>query len=58
MDDNTISANAECINELTNILELESQAMIEWFKNNKMTVNPDKFQAIIIEKKKKNHKND
>ena len=28
---------------------------IKWFKDNKMIVNPGKFQAIILDKKKNNH---
>ena len=28
----------------------ESAICIEWFRNNKMQANPDKFQAIILEK--------
>ena len=28
---------------------------IKWFKDNKMIVNPGKFQAIILGKKKNNH---
>ena len=29
--------------------------VIKWFKDNKMIVNPGKFQAIILDKKKNNH---
>ena len=28
---------------------------IKWFKDNKMIVNPGKFQTIILDKKKNNH---
>ena len=49
-DDNTISAFAESIPELIKILESESNIAIDWFKNNDMIVNPDKFHAIIINK--------
>ena len=28
---------------------------IKWFKDNKIIVNPEKFQAIILDKKKTNH---
>ena len=34
------------IENLFSTLESESQAAIEWFKLNEMTVNPEKFQAI------------
>ena len=42
----------ETIQNLTGLLETESSIAIEWFQNNKMMVNPGKFQAIIIDKKK------
>ena len=47
-DDNTISAWGNCIEDLINILESESEIAIKWFSENKMIVNPDKFQAIIV----------
>ena len=31
--------------------ESDSNIPIEWFKKNKMIVNPDKFQAIVLNKK-------
>ena len=49
-DDNTISAFANTINELINILQSESETAISWFQNNEMIVNPEKFQAIIPSK--------
>ena len=30
----------------------------DWFKENQVVVNPDKFQVIIIDKKKGNHTNE
>ena len=30
----------------------------DWFKKNQMIVNPDKFQVIIIDKKKGDHANE
>ena len=42
-DDNTLSAFATTIPELIKILESESEVFIDWFKVNKMIVNPDKF---------------
>ena len=45
----------ETIQNLIALLETESNTAIEWFQNNKMMVNPGKFQAIIIDKKKKCH---
>ena len=29
---------------------------MDWFEKNKMIVNPDKFQAIILDKQKSDHK--
>ncbi len=49
-DDNTISAFADTIPDLIRILESESDVAIKWFEMNEMIVNPDKFQAIIINK--------
>ena len=31
-------------------LEKESESILEWFKNNSMIANLDKFQAIILRK--------
>ena len=50
-DDNTLSAFAKTILELINVLQSESE-IIDWFKNNKTIVNPDKFHAILLEKKR------
>jgi len=47
-DDNTISDAAKNIPDLIKQLEDESNNAIEWFNNNQMIVNPDKFQAIIL----------
>ena len=33
------------------ILESESQVLIDWFKENKMQANPDKFQVIAVGKR-------
>ena len=56
-DDNTLSAFAETILELIDILQSGSEIVIDWFKNNKMIVNPDKFQAILLDKRKSGHTN-
>ena len=50
-DDNTLSVWANTISGLTNKLESDSNIAIEWFKINKMIGNPDKFQAIVLNKK-------
>ena len=51
-DDNTLSAFAETILELIDILQSGFEIVIDWFKNNKMIVNPDKFQSILLDKRK------
>jgi hypothetical protein len=38
-------------NELTSVLESESNVLINWFKVNKMQANPDKFQVLVVGKK-------
>ena len=57
-DDNTLSAFAENASKLINILQSESEVITDWFKKNQMIVNPDKFQVIIIDKKKGDHTNE
>ena len=52
-DDNTLYAFAKTIAELINALQSKLEVVISYFKNNKMIVNPDKFQAMIIDKRKK-----
>jgi len=53
-DDNTISDADKYIPKLIKKLEDESNNAIEWFQNNLMIVNPDKFQAIIFNKNSNN----
>ena len=57
-DDNTLSAFAENVSKLINILQSESEVITDWFKKNQMMVNPDKVQVIIIDKKKGDHTNE
>ena len=52
-DNNTIIADENTIEELISTLEKENQAFIDWFLSNKMIVNPDKFQAIVVKRKNK-----
>ena len=54
-DDNTLSAFTTTVSRLIKILESESEVVIDWFKKSKMVVNPDKFQAIILDKRKRDH---
>ena len=52
-----ILAFAETILESIDILQSESKTLIYWFKDDKMIVNPDKFQAILLDKIKSDHTN-
>ena len=54
----TLSMLEKNIQNLIAILETESNTANEWFQNNKMMVNPGKFQAIIIDENKKCHTNE
>ena len=53
-DDNTLSAWGETVSKLIDTLESESNVAIDWFTKNEIIINPDKFQAIILDKKKSN----
>ena len=44
-DDNTLASFASTLKELLPILESECKVAINWFYNNKMILNPDKFQV-------------
>ena len=57
-DDNRLSVFAENVSKLINILQSESDVITDWFKKKQMIVNPDKFQVIIIDKKKSDHTNE
>ena len=47
-DDNTIATFSNSFGDLITDLQKESENAIDRFHSNKMTVNPDKFQSIII----------
>ena len=49
--DNTLSAFAKTILELIDVLQSEPEIVLDWFKNNKMIVNPGKFHAILLDRK-------
>ena len=49
-DDNTLASFASTLKELLPILGLECETAINWLHNNKMIVNPDKFQVILLDK--------
>ena len=51
-DYDIFSACASTISDLINKLESYNNIAKEWFKMNKMMVNPDKFQAMVLNKKR------
>ena len=51
-DGNSLSAAVKTVTELKNTLQSNSEVIINWFKNNKMIVNPEKFKAVILDKQK------
>ena len=53
-DDNTIAVTCKSLNDLLGILERDSESAIDCFNNNNMIANPDKFQAIIMNKRREN----
>ena len=57
-DDNNLSAVVAIVSRLIKTLETESEVIIDWFKKNKTVVNPDKFQTIILDKRKDDHTNE
>ena len=52
-DDNTISITATDTNSLLQLIKINTNICIDWFKDNEMTANPSKFQAIAIGNKDK-----
>ena len=50
-DDNTISAVSKSKTDLIKTLEYESNIAVKWFRENKMIVNFDKFQAMLLEER-------
>ena len=56
-DDNTLSSFGKTIENLLSILESENEIAINWFKGNRMIVNPGTIQLVIFDKKKGNHSN-
>ena len=48
-DDNTISATADNIDHRMLTLKHESELAIKWFTENRMILNPDKSQAMILQ---------
>ena len=54
-DDNTISTASKNMSSLIQTLEEESETAVDWFNQNKMIVNPEKFQATLLEKRNENN---
>jgi hypothetical protein len=50
-DDNTLSYASSSIQDLVKTLEDDSLSLINWFSQNQMKANPEKFQAIALGKK-------
>ena len=51
-DDTALSCFGKTVKDLINVLKEESEVAINWFSNNEMIVNPDKFKSIILTKNK------
>ena len=47
-DDNTVSYSAPCLSDVLSSLQSDCNRAIEWFTNNGMKANPDKFQFMIL----------
>ena len=54
-DDNTITSSSGTLSQLIKDLQSEGNNATDWFKMNNMIVNPEKFQAIIIDRKGQNN---
>ena len=55
VDHNTISTGSKNMSNLIQTLEKEEKRAVGWFSQNKMIVNPDKFQAMLLEKRNGNN---
>ena len=47
-DDKTISVTCKNLNDLLCTINKISEAVVDWFTNNNMIANPDKFQAVSM----------
>ena len=54
-DDNSLNNAAKSIDSLKQALESECKVAIKWFHENKVIANPDKFQAIVLDKRRSNN---
>ena len=55
-DDNTIAVTCKNLNDLLRTIEKESESAVDWFRNNNIIANPDTFQTIVMNKRRKNKK--
>ena len=53
-DDNTTNFG-KTLEDLFKKLEHECEVALTWFRNNKIMVNPNKFQVILLNKSKSTH---
>ena len=57
-DDSTIAVTCKNLNDLLSTLEKKSESTVEstvdWLRKNNIIENPDKFQAIIVNKRREN----
>ena len=45
-DDTAVSTYSDSVDDLITDLQKESENAIDWFRSNKIVVNPDKFQSL------------
>ena len=57
-DDNTLTCFGKTIQKLIGSLGPECDVALNWFNENKMIVNPEKLQAIVMDKRKQDHTNE
>ena len=55
VDDISLNNIAKTIDSLKHTLESECKVAIKWFLENKMIVNPDKYQAMVLDKRRSNN---
>ena len=54
-DINALTSFAKSLEDIIKILEHEREAALTWFRNNRMIVNPNKFETILLNKSKSSH---
>ena len=54
-DDNTIISSSDTLSQLIQDLQSEANKATDWFDLNNMIIKPEKFQAIIRDKKGQNN---